>query len=208
MEERWLAAGRWQDAQHRALRPEHVFRRVLDVADFWQIKRQAGQVARAPAGHRKSCSQIAQFGGRHGGQVVENGVDQDVAVVKENAIVQRRCLPADLLVQHLRLFVERERAVGAAGIAELRRAHLEFAVLVAGVGCRLEILNAVFLEDRGVGRVGNGRVRADLRSALELPTPKRGRQETSGCRGGRLGVRPRLGCKTKYGEDNNDDGKN
>ena len=123
------------------------------------MKRQRWRRGSGAAWMREGIRKGAQIGGRHSGDTVESHVHQHVTAIKQNALVVGNCLIRDFFRLHLGQHVEGECPVGPAGVAEASRLHLHPAV-VAGVGDRLHVREAVLLEHRSICLVGNGRVRA------------------------------------------------
>ena len=100
--------------------------------------------------------QLAQLGRGHRGELLKYGVHQNVAAIKQNALIHRSGTVADFFDQHLRRFVIGISAVGAACIAEAGRSHRELATIVPRIGGGLEAVKTVFFENCGVYRVGDG----------------------------------------------------
>lgn len=123
-----------------------------------------------------------------------------MTAIEQNALAERSALISDRLAHHLRLQIKRVGAESPAGIGEARGANLQGAAVIADVSGDGNVGKAVFLEDLGVGRVGSGGIRADLRQTLPLPTSELLRQKRR--RLGLCGTGCRVRRETRTGHIN------
>ena len=154
-------------------RADHVLGGVLHITRAWEDTPAGWADCRAfPAGNGSACDKFSKFGGGHGGQLLEHRVHQDVSAIKKHALVQRRALVRNRLLEHLRQLVIGERAVGSAGVGEAGGLESELAPVVASVGAGFEVGKSILLEQSSVrGSATAGSLLVSDR-ARDLPSGK------------------------------------
>ena len=146
---------------------------------FWQPCRQRRWVVLVAFGLWQQSGQLAHLRGRHNAHLVEDGVDQHVALLEEDAVVEKRGVLADGFFTQIFRGVIGEGRVGSAGVVEYGGFDLEVevATIVADVGRFLQTLESALLQDGNVGLISGGRVVASEDCAFRVPSAEVGWQD-------------------------------
>ncbi len=156
----------------------HVGNWTDGIAHTASIKRSRRQISwkrrrhgAGSAGLWHILGQFAELRSRHGGQMIEGGIDQGCSCPEQHARTIRCSALADVFPLHSRTPIESECSVSSGRILKANRPDIQLVVRLRVV-CGNKFRETEFVQYGGVGLIGCFGCSASLRSGDLMPSGK------------------------------------